>query len=126
MASAAVIRVAERELTEFYLDEGCYIVEMADSTLDPGLSIARCRVAPASSTAWHKLAATTERYLIASGCGIVSIGSVEQRVVAGDVVIIPEDCPQRIQNTGEDEWLVFHAICTPRFTPECYCECSAP
>lgn len=124
--SERVITLAERLPAEFYLDEGCYVVEMADAATDPTLSIARCRVAPNCETQWHKLSGTVERYLIASGEGIVFVGAIEQAVVAGDVVIIPADCPQRIRNTSASDDLIFHAMCTPRFEPACYQACEAP
>ena len=43
----------------------------------------------------------------------------EREVGPGEVVVIPAGTPQRIAAFG-DEDLVFLAICTPRFTPECY------
>lgn len=46
-------------------------------------------------------------------------GAEPADVVAGDVVCIPEDTPQRITNTGTMD-LIFFAVCTPRFRPENY------
>ena len=51
--------------------------------------------------------------------GIATIDGETKRLAAGDVVVIPAGCPQQIRNDGEDD-LVFLAICTPRFVPECY------
>lgn len=121
-----VVALAERLPHEFYLDEGCYVVEMATAERDAALSIARCRVQAGCETKWHKLSNTVERYLIASGEGIVFVGREQKQVVAGDVVIIPADCPQRIQNTSTTDDLIFHAICTPRFVPAVYQDCEAP
>ncbi|MEA2093868.1 MAG: glucose-6-phosphate isomerase family protein, partial [Pseudomonadota bacterium] len=42
-----------------------------------------------------------------------------QEVKAGDVVLIPPMCRQRITNTGAED-LIFLAICTPRFSNEVY------
>lgn len=42
-----------------------------------------------------------------------------QEVEAGDVVLIPASCRQRIANIGAGD-LVFLAICTPRFLPGAY------
>lgn len=124
--TGAVIALADRLPAEFYLDEGCYVVELASAEQDPALSIARCRVLPGCETKWHKLANTVERYIIASGEGVVSVGTLEQRVVAGDVVLIPADCPQRIRNTSQTDDLIFQALCTPRFDPAVYSDCEAP
>jgi oxalate decarboxylase/phosphoglucose isomerase-like protein (cupin superfamily) len=40
-------------------------------------------------------------------------------VNAGDVVLIPPSCRQRITNIGTGD-LIFLAICTPRFRPAAY------
>ncbi len=106
--------------SEFYIDEGCFIIELATAAEDPDLSIARCRVEPDKTTHWHKLRDTTERYLIQAGNGLVEIGDLPPRTVsAGDMVMIPPGCPQRISNTGSTD-LLFLALCTPRFTPDIY------
>ena len=105
---------------EYFFEEGCYILELANSPDDPEASIARVRVAPGVTTRLHRLQAVTERYVILQGRGEVECGAALRRVVgAGDVVLIPPRCPQRIRNPGAED-LVFLAICTPRFTPECY------
>jgi mannose-6-phosphate isomerase-like protein (cupin superfamily) len=58
--------------------------------------------------------------VILSGVGRVEVGDlVPQTVSAGSVVIIPQYCPQKITNTGEDD-LVFLALCTPRFQTQFY------
>ncbi|PWB62199.1 MAG: cupin domain-containing protein, partial [Betaproteobacteria bacterium] len=43
----------------------------------------------------------------------------EKAVGPGDVVVIPAGVAQSIRNLGDRD-LVFHCICTPRFTPDCY------
>ena len=105
---------------EFFTPEQCYIIELSNTPDDPELSIARARVEPGVTTRWHRVAGTTERYVILEGKGHVEIGTrPPEEVTAGDVVIIPPSCPQRIANTGRED-LVFLAICTPRFVPEAY------
>jgi mannose-6-phosphate isomerase-like protein (cupin superfamily) len=105
---------------EFSTDERCFITELMNDASNPALSIARARVEPGVTTAWHKLIGTAERYLIVSGTGRMEIEGVDaQDVSKGDVVSIPPHSPQRITNTGSEN-LIFFAICTPRFTPECY------
>jgi len=106
--------------SEYYFEEGCYIIELLNDADDPALSIARARVAPGKTTRWHCLHQTVERYQILTGSGDVEIGDLPvTRVSAGDTVIIPAGVAQRIHNPGEDE-LVFLALCTPRFQPENY------
>lgn len=105
---------------EFYTPEQCYIIELSNTPDDPDVSIARARVAPHVTTRWHRLVGTTERYVIIDGRGRVEVGSLPpQEVGAGDVVLIPPSCPQRIANIGQGD-LVFLAICTPRFKQAAY------
>lgn len=108
------------ESAEYWFEEGCHILELANSADDPDLSIARARVDPGQTTRWHTLSATTERYVILAGEGIVELGKdLRESVTTGDVVRIPAGIVQRIRNCGTED-LVFLAICSPRFTPECY------
>lgn len=105
---------------EVLTDERCHIIELSNSPDDPEMSIARARVEPGVTTRWHRVADTLERYVILDGTGRMEVGNLPpQDVTAGDVVLIPPSCRQRITNTGEDD-LVFLAICTPRFQPEAY------
>ena len=105
---------------EYYSTEGCHIMESWNDLADPSASIARARVAPAMTTRWHVLSGVTERYLIISGEGRAEVGEeTPETVTEGDLVIIPPGVRQRIANTGNTD-LVFYAICTPRFTPDCY------
>jgi len=105
---------------EFYTPEKCYIIEMSNIPDDPDASIARARIRPGVTTRWHRVVNTTERYVILEGTGRVEVGSLSpEDVSAGDVVLIPPSCRQRITNLGEED-LSFLAICTPRFRPEAY------
>ena len=105
---------------EFYTDERCYILESSNSVQDEEASIARARVKPGVTTCWHRLRCATERYYILSGKGRVEVGDEPaEDVVAGDVVIIPPMCRQRIENIGNED-LIFLAICTPRFQADDY------
>jgi mannose-6-phosphate isomerase-like protein (cupin superfamily) len=105
---------------EFETAERCLITELSNDKTDPAVSIARARVEPGVTTAWHKLIGTAERYIIVSGTGRVEIeGLAPADVFANDIVRIPPDTPQRISNTGNQD-LIFLAVCTPRFTPDGY------
>ncbi|MCK5614554.1 cupin domain-containing protein [Candidatus Pacearchaeota archaeon] len=106
--------------TEFFFEEGCHILELLNSNDDENLSIARARVEPGETTRLHRLHGIVERYIILEGQGEVVLDqSSAKEVSTGDVVVIPEKCPQKITNTGNND-LVFLAICTPRFNPEAY------
>ena len=108
------------EADEYYFDEGCFILELSNSPADSGVSIARARVKAGVTTKLHRLKGVVERYVILSGIGEVEVAECEpQQVSAGDVVIIPSLCPQRITNIGTED-LFFLAICTPCFTEKVY------
>ena len=111
---------------EYYFEEGCFITELSNTPADPDASIARARVLPGVTTRWHRLIGTMERYVMLEGKGRVEVGEEPAREVGpGDVVVIPPLCRQRITNVGEAD-LVFLAICTPRFRPECYEDVEKP
>ena len=115
---AAILRLDPA--AEFFTPESCFINELSNSAIDPGLSIARARVSAGVTTRWHRLKDTTERYIILEGRGRVEVGELPpQEVGPGDVVLIPPLCRQRITNVGATD-LVFLALCTPRFRPEGY------
>lgn len=110
------------ESDEYYFREGCYILERLNHPTDPQASIARARVPAGGATLRHRLANTTECYLVLEGQGEVQLGERDALTVGpGDVVVIPADTPQQIANVGTSD-LVFLAICTPRFVPENYRE----
>ena len=109
-----------RRETEYYTDEGCFILELSNTGEDEAVSMARARVRPGVTTKLHRLRGIAERYLILKGNGRVEVGGLPpEDLVPGDVVLIPPDCPQRITNTGTED-LLFLAVCTPRFTPDSY------
>jgi mannose-6-phosphate isomerase-like protein (cupin superfamily) len=105
---------------EYYFEENCFINELSNSDDDGTLSIARVTVKTGNTTRWHRLNGVEERYCVLQGSGDVYLGDQQkQPVCAGDVVLIPAGCAQRISNTGGDD-LVFLAICSPRFTGDAY------
>ncbi|WP_376695988.1 cupin domain-containing protein [Wenzhouxiangella sp. EGI_FJ10305] len=109
-----------RDRSEYWFEEGCWITELSNQLDDPDLSVARARVAPGDTTRWHALEGITERYVILAGQGRVELDREgPEPVTVGDVVIIEPGRAQRIENDGDQD-LVFLALCTPRFRPECY------
>jgi mannose-6-phosphate isomerase-like protein (cupin superfamily) len=105
---------------EFSTPERCHIIETYNSAADESVSIARARVEPGVTTAWHHVEGTVERYIIAEGRGRVEVGDFpSQQVGPGDVVIIPAGVRQRITNIGDHD-LIFYCVCTPRFQQKNY------
>ena len=105
---------------EFWTHENCFILELANDSGDPDVSIARARVLPGVTTEWHRVIDIDERYVIVSGKGKVEVGDLPSTPVSdGDVVRIPANTPQRITNVGDVD-LVFLCVCTPRFVQSAY------
>jgi len=105
---------------EYYFKEGCYILEMLNSSQDEALSVVRATVKAGVITRWHALDNTVERYVIVSGQGTVEVGdNPPAQVRPGDVVLIPAGVRQRIRNSADVD-LVFLALCTPRFKTDNY------
>jgi len=110
------------ESDEYWSDEGCFILELANTAADESCSIARARVPAGGSTRPHALLNTIERYVILEGSGLVEIDGLSPETVSRyDVVQIPADVSQKITNAGDTD-LVFLCICTPRFQQACYVE----
>jgi mannose-6-phosphate isomerase-like protein (cupin superfamily) len=102
---------------EFGTPERCFIVETLS---EPALSVARARVEPGITTAWHSVDGTIERYVMAEGHGRMWIGeATPEDVGPGDLVTIPAGVRQRIKNIGNCD-LIFYCLCTPRFEQKNY------
>ncbi len=100
------------------MGERIYVREIMNSTDEPELSIAVCRVPPGVTTQLHSLS-ILEWYIIESGGGLMEIDGVSTLMGIGDCVRIEAGQSQRITNTGESD-LIFKSICRPRFTPDTY------
>jgi len=104
---------------EIWTSERCYIAELLNQEQTPEVSIARTRVEPGVTTQLHSLS-VAEWYVIESGTGLMTVGEeTPARIRAGDVVSIPKDVAQKIQNDGDGD-LFFLCVCTPRFSQEYY------
>ena len=104
---------------EYFFKEGCFIEEWHNSSDDESMSVARVRVEANQVTRLHSLENTTERYVILSGQGQVTVANKSWTVSAKDVVTIQPGQPQKIENRLDQD-LVFLAICTPRFKEQHY------
>ncbi len=105
---------------EFYTEERCHILELLNNPDDRSQSIARARVEPGVTTAWHRLKDTVEVYLILEGEGFLELNEESgYELSKGDLFRIPKDVPQRITNRGDGD-LLFLCFCTPAFSDQCY------
>lgn len=105
--------------SEFYIDEGCHIIEILNNNNHPDISISQARVEPGKTTEVHYLDQTVEMYYILTGHGTAYIADQEIAVKPGDLIYIPAGVNQYITNeTSED--LVFLCICAPRWQKHIY------
>lgn len=107
------------EAKEFWTDERCYITELCNTEKLPASSLAIARVEAGITTQLHALKGLTETYIVIEGKGRMEVGGEAFDIEAGDQVVIPPDCPQRITALG-DKQLRFYCLCVPRFFPESY------
>ena len=107
-----------REDGEYWIRERCYIRELVNDPEIAEFSLAVARVEPGVITELHSLS-VAEWYVVMEGSGEVEVDGEKRAVGPGDVVSIPADTPQRIQNTGETD-LRFQCVCLPRFSPDSY------
>ncbi len=109
------------ESKEFFTGERCHILEMLNNhNSEKPFSIARARVEPGVTTAWHRLNGIQEFYYILEGVGFMELGDKPGfEVQKSDIVQIEPNMAQRIKNTGEED-LLFLVICDPPFTDEHY------
>jgi mannose-6-phosphate isomerase-like protein (cupin superfamily) len=99
--------------------ERCSVAENYSSQ-DGKVSIAIASVKPGVTTVVHHLAGIEEIYIITQGTGLIDVKGIKPtKVVAGDVIIIPDGASQCIKNLGDID-LVFYCVCTPKFTQEQY------
>lgn len=75
-------------------------------------SIAHAIVQSGETTLPHRLRVATELYYILCGTGRINIGGESRDLLAGQVVLIPPENVQYIENTGSFD-LVFLCIVTP-------------
>ncbi len=104
---------------EFYIDEGCHIIEILNNNKHPDISISQARVEPGRTTEIHYLDQTVEMYYILTGHGTAYIADEEIPVKPGDLIYIPADVNQYITNETLKD-LIFLCICTPRWQEHIY------
>ncbi|MFT5425351.1 MAG: mannose-6-phosphate isomerase-like protein (cupin superfamily) [Gammaproteobacteria bacterium] len=103
----------------FVANDGCNIRELLhpkNDVVDLPYSLALATVEIGKQSYQHKLE-QTEVYHILQGHGQMIVDSEVCEVVAGDVIVIPEQALQWIENIG-NEPLVFVAIVSPPWTED--------
>ena len=111
--------ILNKNISEFWTPERCFIQEILNDPLHPNSSLAVARVPPGVTTQLHRLNGTEETYIIKRGGGVLEINGEKSELKQSDAIIIPAGASQRISNDGHED-LEFYCLCTPRFSPECY------
>jgi mannose-6-phosphate isomerase-like protein (cupin superfamily) len=76
-------------------------------------SLAEATVLPGAETALHRHRLTEEIYHFTGGTGLMTLGSCEFAVAAGDTVCIPPGTPHRVRNTGPAPMTILCACAPP-------------
>lgn len=99
--------------------DGCHLRELLNAKKETRAyrySLAHAVVKPGAKTKPHALR-TSEVYYILEGTGRMYIGEETADVTPGDVIDIPPQAVQRIENTGNTD-LVLLCIVDPAWCPE--------
>lgn len=80
-------------------------------------SLAEATVPPGQATRLHLHHKSEELYHILEGEGVVTVGSAEHGVKAGDTVCIPSGTPHRLRNPGPGDLRLLCA-CSPAYRHE--------
>lgn len=78
-------------------------------------SLAEARVPAGTRTLLHRHHQTEELYHVTAGKGLMTLGSHQFTVAAGDTICIPPGTPHRIESTG-DEALHILCCCAPAYS----------
>ena len=83
-----------------------------DSSVDSSYSLAYATLSAGETSYPHRLRSSTEVYVIVKGEGTVYIEKEIKKVAVGDIVFIPKNAKQYIENTGTTS-LEFYCIVAP-------------
>jgi mannose-6-phosphate isomerase-like protein (cupin superfamily) len=85
--------------------------------LQMGFSLAHAKIKPGQSTLTHKLSTSSEIYYILDGEGVIHIEQESAPIHPGQVIYIPPNSKQYIQNTGYLD-LTFLCMVYPQWKKE--------
>jgi len=107
------------DCSEFTANDGCRIRELLHPKNDPvdlPCSLAHARLTPGNHSCRHRLK-QTEVYYILKGQGMMHIGNDSREVSSGDIILIPAEAVQWIENSGDTD-LIFLALVSPPWKNE--------
>ncbi len=91
--------------------------ERDDKDLEMNFSIAHAILKPGESSLSHKMKKSTEIYYILEGRGLMHIENEKEEVVPNQIVYIPPNSAQWIENEGDEE-LKFLCLVSPPWKAE--------
>jgi len=111
-----------KDCTYFQAEDKSILCELLhpdreERALKMGFSLAQAIVKPGQSTRAHKLKTSSEIYYILEGEGIIHIEDETASVHAGQVVYIPPNSKQFLQNIGYSD-LIFLCLVYPQWKRE--------
>ena len=102
-------------ITPIITDHGDAIKEILGQD---DISIAHMTLLPGSKDAAHYHPDIIEAYFILSGTGAMHIDDKSQSVKPNDAILVRKNKIHYIENTGDTD-LMFLAICSPAWHPDC-------
>lgn len=93
--------------------DGCKILELERNKQ---YSLAYGELAVGEKSKEHKME-MQELYYIIQGKGKITVNKEEKEIEKGDIIVIPEDTEQKLENIGQ-ETLRFIMIVNPPYDPE--------
>lgn len=112
--------ISTKEVKGFIAGDKTQIKELLHpekNDVDIHYSIAHATVAPGEASIPHILK-YSEVYYILNGAGKVHVDTAEKVLKTGDLVYIPPNANQWIENVGTDA-LIFICIVSPPWNPDC-------
>ena len=109
----------QADCAEFIANDGCRIREVLhpkNDAVELPYSLALATVDPGKASYRHRLN-QSEVYYLLEGSGLMHVDGEIRPVCAGDVIYIPPDAEQWIENSGVQP-LVFAAIVSPPWKAE--------
>lgn len=88
-----------------------------NDSIDLPYSLAFAELEPGAASLPHILKNQTEVYLVIEGSGMAYVGGQAQAMQQGDLVLIPNDIEQYVENTG-DQTLRFICVVSPPWAKE--------
>lgn len=85
---------------------------------ESGVWVKRVHVNPGKRLSLQKHHHRSEKWIVVTGLGLVTINGEEYPLQAGDVLDVPQGAVHRISNAGKDKLVFIEVACGPELTEE--------